>query len=118
VQRSRLPGAAGDGTIEVIATTPLGPNRALHLVRVGGQRFLVGVTEQSVSPLTRVDDDDDLDMGAIVGDGGFDSFGVEDARLRAGATATQPGSPRPSWADPPAPRSFVDRLRAATARRN
>lgn len=122
VQRSRFSAAAAPGgAIEVVATTPLGPNRALHLVRVGGQRFLVGVTEHAVSPLTRVEDDDDVHdlMAQAGGLSGIDisSLGFDDARERAGATATRPGSVGPGWSDSASSGSFIDRLRSATARR-
>ena len=40
-----------DGRIEVVATTTLAPNRALHLVRSGDELILVGATEQSVTPI-------------------------------------------------------------------
>jgi flagellar biogenesis protein FliO len=47
--RSGLPGR-GD-TIAVLATAPLGPSRAVHLVRVGPELLLVGSAEQSVTGL-------------------------------------------------------------------
>jgi flagellar protein FliO/FliZ len=40
-----------DGRIEVVATTTLAPNRALHLIRSGDELILVGATEQSVTPI-------------------------------------------------------------------
>lgn len=57
VQRSRYPSVEPDvsGLIGVVATTPLGPNRALHLVRVGEEVVLVGATEQSVQAVARLD---------------------------------------------------------------
>lgn len=121
LQRSRQPGGhGGQGEIDVISTTSLGPNRALHLVRVGGQRFLVGVTEQSVSPLTRVDDDVDpdafLSQAADIGGIELSSLSFDDARDRASATATRPGSVGPSWSA--SGESLLDRLRARTARRS
>lgn len=119
LQRGRYPGVAGGGAIEVLATTPLGPNRALHLVRVGGQRFLVGVTEQSVSPLTPVADEDDLED--LVADGGIGAFDAAratlDPRERAAITTQRPGSAWPGWAVEEGPQTLVDRLRSLTARR-
>jgi len=55
-QRSRYPAAAESrtGLIDVVATTPLGPNRALHLVRVGGEIVLVGSTDQAVTRLADI----------------------------------------------------------------
>jgi flagellar protein FliO/FliZ len=40
-----------DERIGVIATTPLAPNRSLHLVRAGSELILVGATEHSITPL-------------------------------------------------------------------
>lgn len=50
-QRSKSGRAKGDGRIAVVATTPLGPNRAVHLVRVGEELILVGSAEQGVTQL-------------------------------------------------------------------
>lgn len=41
----------GDGQIEVLATTPLASNRALHLVRSGDELILVGSAESGITPL-------------------------------------------------------------------
>lgn len=120
LQRGRYPNVAGGGAIEVLATTPLGPNRALHLVRVGGQRFLVGVTEHSVSPLTPVADEEDFDT--LLANGGIAALDAArttslDPRERAAITTQSPGSTWPGWAVEEAPQTLVDRLRALTARR-
>jgi flagellar protein FliO/FliZ len=108
VQRSRYP-AMDDrnpaGLIDVLATTSLGPNRSLHLVKVGEEIVLVGSTDHAVAPITRI--------------------GAEDAASLAGAGAPDPKSFR---GDPgaaarsraqtsAADASVVDRLRAMTARR-
>jgi flagellar protein FliO/FliZ len=47
--RERLPGGAS--VLDVVTTTPLGQNRALHLVRVGDELHLVGSAEQGVTSL-------------------------------------------------------------------
>ena len=108
VQRSRYP-AMDDrnpaGLIDILATTSLGPNRSLHLVKVGEEIVLVGSTDQSVAPITRI--------------------GAEDAAGLAGAGAPQPkgfrGDPgaaaRTRAQTSAADASVVDRLRAMTARR-
>jgi flagellar protein FliO/FliZ len=108
VQRSRYP-AMDDrnpaGLIDVLATTSLGPNRSLHLVKVGEELVLVGSTDHAVAPITRI--------------------GAEDAATLAGAGAPEPKAFR---GDPGAAartraqksatdQSVVDRLRAMTARR-
>jgi flagellar protein FliO/FliZ len=40
-----------EGGMTVLATTPLAPSRSLHLVSVGEELVLVGVSEQSVTPI-------------------------------------------------------------------
>jgi flagellar protein FliO/FliZ len=40
-----------DDRIGLVATTPLAPNRTLHLVRAGDELILVGATEHSITPL-------------------------------------------------------------------
>ena len=51
--KSKKNSAAGEGGagIDVVATTALGPNRSLHLVRVGNEFVLVGAAEQAVTQL-------------------------------------------------------------------
>jgi flagellar protein FliO/FliZ len=108
IQRSRYP-AMDDrnpaGLIDVLATTSLGPNRSLHLVKVGEEIVLVGATDHQVAPITRI--------------------GAEDAAALAGAQTPQPksfrGDPgaaaRTRAQQSAADQSVVDRLRAMTARR-
>jgi flagellar protein FliO/FliZ len=48
--RSRT-SAGGDERVEVIATTGIAPNRALHIVRAGDEVILLGVTEQRITPI-------------------------------------------------------------------
>ena len=47
--RTKSPQALGG--LEVVATTPLAQNRAVHLIRVGDELVLVGSGEQGVTPL-------------------------------------------------------------------
>jgi flagellar biogenesis protein FliO len=108
VQRSRYP-AMDDrnpaGLIDVLATTALGPNRSLHLVKVGEEIVLVGSTDHSVAPIARI--------------------GAEDAASLVGATAPEPksfsGDPgaaaRTRATTVAADASVVERLRAMTARK-
>jgi flagellar protein FliO/FliZ len=64
--RAKHKGASTDGRLTVVATTPLGQNRAVHLVRVGEELILVGSSEHSVTPIrvygpdeaARIDGDD------------------------------------------------------------
>ena len=41
----------GGGDLNVVATTQLGPNRAVHLIRVGPELVLVGSAEHGVVPI-------------------------------------------------------------------
>jgi flagellar biosynthetic protein FliO len=50
--------ARSDGKMQVLATTALAPNRALHLVSVGDQLVLVGTAEQSVTPVRVYDEEE------------------------------------------------------------
>lgn len=43
--------APDDGWMQVVSTTPLGPSRALHLVRVGNEVVLLAASEQTVTPV-------------------------------------------------------------------
>jgi flagellar protein FliO/FliZ len=70
----------GDGRMEVVATTQLAPNRAVHLVKVGDELVLVGSGEQAITQLRVYDADEsqrltDLlisppDLRPLDGDGG------------------------------------------------
>jgi flagellar protein FliO/FliZ len=87
--------AQTDGRIEVVATTTLAPNRALHLIRSGDELILIGATEQSVTPI-RV-------------------YSAEEARamdLELAAAAQLPNAP----GRPPTPTGVLEALRRRTAR--
>ncbi|GAP09694.1 flagellar biosynthetic protein FliO [Bellilinea caldifistulae] len=43
------------GQMMVVETIRLSPKQALHLVRVGGQQFLVGATDQNISLISQVE---------------------------------------------------------------
>src|SRR3954447_14365117 len=57
VKASRETAATGSG-LESVATIPLGPNRALHLVRAGRELVLLGVAEQTVVPIRAYREDE------------------------------------------------------------
>lgn len=44
-----------NGQMMVVESIRLSPKQALHLVRVGGQQFLVGATDQTISLISQVD---------------------------------------------------------------
>ncbi|MGI9539610.1 MAG: flagellar biosynthetic protein FliO [Miltoncostaeaceae bacterium] len=68
VQANRFPqGEGGGDVVSIIATTPLGPNRALHLIEVAGELVLVGATDHGITPVARITGDptrDALELGA------------------------------------------------------
>ena len=84
-----------DERIGVIATTPLAPNRSLHLVRAGDELILVGATEHSITPLRVYA----ADEAALV-----------EARPEAALPLALPP------AAPARPESFLEALRRRTAR--
>lgn len=112
IQRSRYPALEekGPALIDVVTTTPLGPNRSLHLVRVGEELVLVGSTDHSITSLVRLGVDESAALVDLAPPGprfGWDTGthagpGVDD-RARAVATANEA--------------TLVERLRALTTRR-
>ena len=55
------------GLIDILATTSLGPNRTLHLVKVGEEIVLVGSTDHSVAPITRIGAEDAAGLAGRAG---------------------------------------------------
>ncbi|MGD9573608.1 MAG: flagellar biosynthetic protein FliO [Thermoleophilia bacterium] len=112
LQRSRYPALEekGPDLIDVVTTTSLGPNRALHLVRVGEELVLVGSTDQAITGLARLGVEESAALvdlappSARFGTGSATPGGPGvDDRARAVATANEG--------------SLVERLRALTTRR-
>ena len=95
VQRGRLGAIGGDGAMEVLSTTHLGPNRVLHLVRVGDEVLVVGATDHAISALHRVPPSDPIVEALAAREGG-------------GLAAAPPPSPIPL--------RVADALRDLTAR--
>jgi flagellar protein FliO/FliZ len=62
VKSSREERSVGTG-LHTEATVPLGPNRALHLVRAGRELVLVGVAEQGVVPIRTYTEQEALELG-------------------------------------------------------
>ena len=85
----------GDGRLEVVATTPLAQNRAVHLIRVGESLVLVGSAEGSITRLR-------------------DYTAEESAQLEAQLDG-EPGPLRPFGAEETG--GFVEQLRKRTARK-
>ncbi len=94
--------------LELLETRSLGPNRALHLVRVGGRAVLIGATTERISALLAVDDPAEverlLEVEEVPG-AGPPSLG--DLRRGLGGvlsrlTAPRASAPRPARPEAPA----------------
>ena len=81
--------------LQTTAIVPLGPNRALHLVRAGRELVLVGVAEHGGTPIRTYTEEEAIELG-LVGEDGED---LDDDPPRAGAVR------------------WLDRLRDRTVRR-
>jgi flagellar protein FliO/FliZ len=90
VKASRETAASGSG-LESVATIPLGPNRALHLVRAGRELVLLGVAEQTVVPIRAYREDEARALGLIDGLGGDGVFDADEP--------TQPPTPAAALRD-------------------
>lgn len=122
-------------TLDIVETRSLGPNRALHLVRIGGRAVLIGVTPERINALLEINDPEVLDhlelstggsarpapnFGALLagfGAGGHASKAdlPEEEPARAGQVASLLGSLRGGLRRPmalAAPRQFTDRVLA------
>jgi flagellar protein FliO/FliZ len=64
VKKSREEQAKGTG-LHTEAVVPLGPNRALHLVRAGRELVLVGVAEQGVVPIRTYSEEEAITLGLV-----------------------------------------------------
>ena len=136
VKASRQPRATGTG-LASLASVPLGPNRAVHLVRAGRDLVLLGVAEQAVVPIRTYTEEEAFTAGLIDEDGMLllpeepePSRAGGRARLprlalpapqlalpsglRAARAAARPPRPRPALG--PSPRGALDALRAWTVR--
>jgi flagellar protein FliO/FliZ len=94
VKASKEERLRGSG-LESAAVVPLGPNRALHLVRAGRELVLVGVAEHGVTPIRTYSEEEALELGII---------GEDDDEL--GGDVPRAGAVR-----------WLDRLRDRTVRR-
>lgn len=105
----RLPGTGGgpSGALDVLATTPLGPARHLHLVRVADHVLVVGATDHGINTLHRLERDEAVAHGLIEDerDGGFDHSALDPDLLHL----LGGGSSRPSG-------GLLDALRDRTTR--
>jgi flagellar protein FliO/FliZ len=65
VKASREDKALGSG-LKTLATLPLGPNRAMHLIRAGDEVVLVGVGEGGVTPIRTYGEHEARALGLLV----------------------------------------------------
>lgn len=115
--------AASDGRLEVVATTVLGPNRSVHLIRVGDELVLVGSAEHGVTRLRVYDPEEAAVLTSrIESPAGSSELapsrgGLALARRpKAGSTTrTTAASSKPEAA--PGAAGVVDQLRWRTVRR-
>jgi flagellar protein FliO/FliZ len=61
MKRASRPKAADNKAVKVLATTALGPGKALHIVVVGSKAYLIGATDSSISLVSEVADKDLID---------------------------------------------------------
>jgi flagellar protein FliO/FliZ len=103
IQRGRYPalGETTTGLVSILSTTPLGPGRALHIVRVADRVVLIGATDHAVSAIAHLDDETAAVITRALGpdDGGPGAV----ARARAMETTG-------------APASMIEKIRAMTVR--
>jgi flagellar protein FliO/FliZ len=85
-----------DGRLEVVATTALAPNRAVHLIRVGDGLVLVGSAEGAVTRLK--------------------AYSPEESAALEARLDGEPGPLRPFGSEEAGPSGFVEQLRRRTAR--
>lgn len=111
LQRGRFPGSPLDSElVDVVATTALGPNRFLHLVRVGDELVLVGATDHAITPVMRVGNDEQ--SLAALGPDVLGATATPEARAAAGTRL----DPHARAEQSASAESIVERLRRMTVR--
>ena len=61
MKRASRPKAVDDNAVRVLATTSLGPGKALHIVALDSKAYLIGATDTSISLVAEVADKDFID---------------------------------------------------------
>jgi flagellar biosynthetic protein FliO len=113
VRSSRYPetDSRGSAMIDVLSTTPLGPNRNLHLVRVGDELIVIGATDHSVNAVARIEaDQTELFLSDLTAPDARGAFTPSSGSKRNDARFRAPEAPTADTA-------VLDRLRALTTRR-
>ena len=101
VKNAKEGSSAGTG-LASIASLPLGPNRSVHLVRVGHELVLLGAGEKGVTPIRRYDEEEARAAGLLGDDD--DTDGPADGPKAKGTAVAVAGN-------------FVDLLRQRTVRK-
>jgi flagellar protein FliO/FliZ len=65
MKRVSRPKAADDSAVKVLASTSLGPGKALHVISLGSKAYLVGATDSAISLVAEVEDKDFVDSLAL-----------------------------------------------------
>lgn len=61
VRRMNGEGGGSGRQLKIIETRSLGPNRSLHLVRIGNRAVLIGVTAERINHLLAIDDPEEVE---------------------------------------------------------
>ena len=83
--RAAKEGSTAGSGLASIASLPLGPNRSVHLVRVGHELVLLGAGEKGVTPIRRYDEAEARAAGLIGDEDDLDDAGP--SKPKAAATA-------------------------------
>jgi flagellar protein FliO/FliZ len=104
IKRFSRGGTSRDPFLKVLASTPLGTNRAAHIISVGSQAWLVGSAESGVNLISEIQDKEVLDTmlledsrkiaeSSAVGAGRFPDF--KSLLRRLGMPVDSGAPPRP-----------------------
>jgi flagellar protein FliO/FliZ len=78
--RAAKEGQATGAGMAAVSSLPLGPNRSVHLVRVGTELVLLGVGEKGVTPIRTYGEDEARASGLIGDDDEPNAFGAANGR--------------------------------------
>jgi flagellar protein FliO/FliZ len=61
LKRLSKPKVADDSTLKILASTSLGPGKALHVIGLGSKAYLIGAADSSISLVAELDDKEFID---------------------------------------------------------
>jgi flagellar protein FliO/FliZ len=61
MKKASRPKTADSSAVRLLASTSLGPGKALHVVSLGTKAFLIGATDNSVNLVSEIDDKEFVD---------------------------------------------------------